>query len=362
MRSTLHIALATLLALGTGACGNLRNEPFRVGTVRGQLTEYDPAVALVALVGQPGLRSNVDAEGRFTLQGVPAGPVELFIVATANKAARVGVTVQGGQSVEVKNVATRAAGFFDFRVKAPQGERVTDAQVSVVGTPFQRLQLDTSGRLRVGPLPDACYGVTVSATGFPLLKAEACVGPGEKKELRLTLEADDQYIDRGCAVTGCADGLVCANDNKCVECYQNSHCSEGLTCRGSRCEGSGAQCTPCDGDWKCQPGTKCQDLPEGGAACVEKCNENGRGNDECAAGFTCQGKRCLPDTARFDGCQGLRGLNTRCTGDAQCQAQGLPDGLCVQNVCTVRCTSQRECPGSLRCENFAGIRVCRPRG
>jgi len=359
MRSTLHIALATLLALGAGACGNLRNEPFRVGTVRGQLTEYDPAVALVSLVGQPGLRSNVDAEGRFALEKVPAGPVELFIVATSDKAARVGVTVQGGQSVEVKNVATRAAGFFDLRVKAPPGELITGAQVSVVGTPFQRLQLDTSGHLRVGPLPDACYGVTVSAIGFPLLQAEACVGPGEKKEIKLTLEADENN-NRGCAVTGCADGLVCAHNNKCVECDQDSHCGEGLTCRGFRCEGSGAQCAPCNGDWKCQPGTKCQDLPEGGAACVEKCNDNGRGN-ECAAGFTCQGKRCLPDAARFEGCQGLRGLNTPCARDAQCQAQGLPGGLCVQDVCTVRCASERECPGSLRCEDFAAVRVCRPR-
>ncbi|WP_246357782.1 hypothetical protein [Pyxidicoccus fallax] len=198
MRSTLHnIAMAALLALGMAACGNLRNDPFRVGTVRGQLTEYDSAVAMVSLVGQPGVISKVDAEGRFALENVPAGPVELFIIATAAKATRVGVTVQGGQSIEVKDVAPRAAGFFEMRVKAKGGEKLTGAQVSVVGTPLQRLLLDDKGRLRVGPLPDGCYAVAVSAIGFPLVQAEACVGTGEQKELKVDLEADEDHVNRG---------------------------------------------------------------------------------------------------------------------------------------------------------------------
>ncbi|MFP2905278.1 carboxypeptidase-like regulatory domain-containing protein [Pyxidicoccus sp. 3LFB2] len=358
MRTTFHIAMATLLALVAGACGNLNNDPFRVGTVRGQLTEYDPAVALVSVVSQPGLRSNVDADGRFALERVPVGPVELFIVATAEKAARVGVTVQGGQSVEVKNVASKAAGFFDLKVKASQGERVTGAQVSVAGTPFQRLELDDKGRLRVGPLPDGCYAVTVSATGFPLVQAEACVGPGEKKEIKVDLEAAEDYINRGCVVTGCADGLVCAPNNRCRECYEDSHCGPGLSCKGFRCEGPGELCAPCDGDWKCKQGATCQELPEGGAACIAGC---GDGAEACAPGFTCQGDRCLPDASRFEGCHGLLGIGTQCDGDARCRDQGLTDGLCVGGSCTVPCASDSECPGSLRCEDSVAGRVCRSR-
>ncbi|QSQ24683.1 carboxypeptidase regulatory-like domain-containing protein [Pyxidicoccus parkwayensis] len=363
MRSTFHIAMAVVLAWGVGACGNITNDPFRVGTVRGQLTEFDSAVALVSLVGHPGVRSNVDAQGRFALEGVPAGPAELFIVATAEKAVRVNVTVQGGQSVEVKSVAPRAAGFFDMKVKASQGERLTGAQVSVEGTPFQRLLLDNSGQLRVGPLPDGCYEVTVSATGFPVTQAEACVGPGEKKELKLTLEADPEYVNRGCAVTGCADGLVCApTNNKCVECYADAQCGAGFSCRGFRCEGEGPQCTACNGNWQCAPSTSCQDLPEGGTACLAKCG-NGQGQEEeesgCDAGFTCQAGRCLPDAARFQGCGALLGLGMACDGDTRCQAQGLTDGRCVDGACTVPCTSERECPGSLRCLDSVAGRVCR---
>ncbi|MBZ4422385.1 carboxypeptidase-like regulatory domain-containing protein [Myxococcus sp. RHSTA-1-4] len=360
MRSTLHITMAALVALGMGACGNLRNDPFRVGTVRGQLTEYDAAVALVSLVGQPGVRSNVDAEGRFVLEGVPAGPAELFIVATAEKATRVGVTVQGGQSIDVKGVAPKDAGFFEMRVKSKGGELLTGAQVSVVGTPFQRLQLDSEGRLRVGPLPDGCYSVAVSATGFPMLQAEACVGPGEKKEIKVDLEAAEDYVNRGCVVTGCADGLVCAPNNKCVECHADSQCGEGLSCVGFRCEGPGAQCAACDGDWKCQAGSSCQELPEGVSACVVPCGSDS-GASTCDSGFTCQGGRCLPDAARFEGCHALPALNTPCDGDARCRDQGLTDGLCVEGACTVPCTTDRECPGTFLCEDSAAGRVCRPR-
>ncbi|MCP3143757.1 carboxypeptidase-like regulatory domain-containing protein [Pyxidicoccus xibeiensis] len=367
MRSTLHIAMTALLALGVSACGNLSNDPFRVGTVRGQLSEYDASVALVSLVGQPGVRSTVDAEGRFTLERVPAGAAELFIVATAEKAARVPVTVQGGYSVELKQVAPTAAGFFDLRVKASQGERVSGAQVAVVGTPFQRLKLDDKGRLRVGPLPDGCYGVSVSATGFPSLSAEACVGPGEKKEIKLELALAPDLVERGCAVTGCADGLVCAPNRRCVECHADSQCAEGLSCVGFRCEGPGPQCSPCDGDWKCQAGSRCADLPEGGTACVAECSaEGGEAEEEeeesvCAAGFTCQQGRCLPDAARFEGCHSLLRLGTPCDGDARCREQGLADGLCVDGACTVSCASQRDCPGSLKCEDSAAGRVCRQR-
>lgn len=362
MRSTFHIALAAVLALVTGACGNIQNEPFRVGTVRGQLTEFDAAVALVSLVGQPGVRSTVDEEGRFALEDVPAGPAELFIVATAHKALRMGITVQGGQSIEVKRVAPNAAGFFEMRVKATQGERVTGARVSVVGTPLQELLLDDSGRLRVGPLPDGCYVVTVSATGFPVTRAEACVVPGEKKDLKVTLEADPEHVNRGCAVTGCEDGLVCApTNNKCVECYEDSQCGAGLTCQGFRCEGSGAQCAPCDGDWKCKAGTVCQGLPDGSLVCLAKCGEGVGAEKGCDPGFTCQADRCLPDAARFEGCHALLGLDMPCNSDTQCREQGLSDGRCVGSACTIPCSTDKECPGELRCQDSTVGTVCRPK-
>jgi hypothetical protein len=355
MRSTLHNLAAALLPLFAAGCGNLENAPLRVGTVRGQLTDYDPAVALVSVVGEPGVLANVDAQGRFTLEGVPAGPAELFIVATREKAARLPVRVPGGDSVDVRSVVPGSAGFFDLRVKATQARRVTAGQVTVEGTPFQQLLLDGAGALRVGPLPDGCYGVTVKATGLLETRAEACVGAGEKKELKVTLDGDAD--GRGCVATGCEDGRVCAPNGRCEECIDDSQCGEGLSCNGFRCEGPGAQCAPCDGDWKCQAGASCQEVPGSGAVCVAQCGVSAA----CDAGFTCQGGQCLPDAARFSSCQALRQLDTPCDGDAACRGQGLADGMCVDGACTVPCASDRECPGSLRCLDSAAGRVCRPR-
>jgi hypothetical protein len=130
---------------------------------------------------------------------------------------------------------------------------------------------------------------------------------------------------------------------------------------GFRCEGPGPLCSPCDGDWKCQPGARCETLPEGGTSCVTECDEKEGSANACQPGFTCQRGLCLPDVARFEGCHSLLRLDTPCDGDARCRDQGLTDGLCVDGACTVPCTTNRDCPGALACEDSAAGRVCRPR-
>ncbi|WP_229908405.1 carboxypeptidase-like regulatory domain-containing protein [Comamonas sp. JC664] len=373
-----QIAWTSLLLVGAAACGNLENAPFRVGTVHGQLTESDAAVAMVSLVDQPGLSSHVEADGRFTLEGIPAGPAELFIVATADKAARVRVDVLGGQSVQVQPVSPTPAGFFDMRVKTTNGFRLSAAEVSVEGTPFQRLLLDARGRLRVGPLPDGCYTVQVVATGFPPTRAEACAGPGERKELKVDLEVDEALLNLGCEVVGCEEGLVCAPNSKCLECFGNSHCAPGLSCRGNRCEGPGPLCAPCTGDWQCAPGSHCEVLPEGSAACVSRCSAGDTDDDDdapsgaqslpdedcaarCAPGFTCQTGRCLPDAARFAGCHAVRRLDAPCTSNASCHELGLTDGICLRGACTVTCVADSDCPSQRRCGTSPAGLVCLPR-
>ncbi|WP_426753501.1 carboxypeptidase-like regulatory domain-containing protein [Myxococcus sp. Y35] len=372
MRSN-FIAVTALVVSGAVACGNLENAPFRVGTVHGQLTESDTSVALVSLVGQPGVSSHVAEDGRFTLEDVPAGPAELFIVATAEKAARVQVEVLGGQSVHVEPVAPTPAGFFDMRVRTTNGFRLSAAEVSVEGTPFQRLLLDAQGRLRVGPLPNGCYTVSVSARGFPTTLIEGCAGPGERKEVKVDLAVDDELLEQGCEAVGCEDGLVCAPNKKCLECFGNSHCGEGLSCRGNRCEGPGPLCAPCTGDWQCAPGTHCEVLPEGSAACVARCGGDddvpsvaraGRGEayaTGCHAGFTCESGRCLPDAARFAGCHALRQMDAPCTSNASCHELGLKDGICDRGACTVTCMEDSDCPGDRHCGTSAAGRICQPR-
>jgi len=361
MRSTLHIAMSALLLVGLGACGNLENAPLRVGTIQGQLTEFDPAVATVSLADRPEVSTSVDGLGRFSLEGVPTGPVDLFIIATADKATRVSVKVAGGQRVDVKRVAPRFAGFFDLKVKAPHGERVEGVRVSVQGTPFTELTLDGAGRLRVGPLPDGCYALSFVGEGFPQARSTACVGEGEKKELKLELEVASEFIDR-CSLTGCADGLVCGASGQCVECVEDGQCGEGMRCKGFRCGAVGPQCGACNKDGSCAPGAVCTMLPEGDTACVKECTESLDDEDlvasRCEAGFSCQHGRCLPDPARFLGCRAVAQFGAECADDARCRALGLAAGVCVGGRCTVPCAEDLECPGDSRCEDSAVGPLC----
>ncbi|WP_052518251.1 hypothetical protein [Archangium violaceum] len=239
-----QITYSVLMALAVvvSACGGFDNTPFRTGTVRGQLTEADPAVALVSLVGRPEVRSTVATDGTFVLERVPAGPGELFIVASASKAVRLPVVVPGGGSARLEEVVPRAAGFLELRVHAPGRQPLVEGWVSVTGMPFQRQPLAEDGTLRVGPLPEGCYTLEASATGFPVRTTETCVKESESKEVRIQLPNsdgsgdDEDILNRGCATSGCEHGALCASNGRCVECLSKEQCAPGLTCRDEQCQ------------------------------------------------------------------------------------------------------------------------------
>jgi hypothetical protein len=351
MRQTLDIALAVLLALSAAGCGDLENEPFLTGTVHGQLTESEQGVALVSVIGSPQLFSTVAPDGTFTLEHVPAGQAELFIVASQSKTLRQRLVVQGGQSVSVGLLAPREASFLSVHVKAPAHQSVAGARVFLAGTPVEQLALDETKRLLLGPLPDGCYSLGVALTNFPAVESQTCVEAGEHKEVKVELPAPAS----GCSVTGCAQSFLCAQSGQCVECLQDEQCGAGLSCRNSRCE-DGPVCTACEGDWKCRAGMSCQEVPDGGRACVEKCTDG----DECDEGFTCQTGRCLPDAAQFSGCSAYRGMGAACSADESCRDLGLVNGVCQAAQCTFRCNANQECPADYSCQVIPGGRMCLP--
>jgi hypothetical protein len=351
MGQRLHIAMAVLAAVGTVSCGGLDNAPFRAGTVHGQLSESDPSVAYVSVIGAPDVRSGMEPDGSFTLEQVPAGATELFIIAAANRALRQPLVVQGGQSISVGLLVPIEASFLSVRVRAPDHQRVVSGQVSVAGTPVRDQPLDDSGRLKIGPLPDGCYTLSISVPGFPDLDSETCVSAGEEKEVKVTLPTPAS----GCSETGCSDDFLCTQAGRCVECLEDSHCGPGLSCNNSRCEG-GPLCTPCDGDWKCRAGATCQELPEGGKGCVAGCATSGK----CKDGFTCTNSRCLPDASQYSGCGAYRSVGAPCTGDELCTGLGLANGVCLDGICTFRCTTNDECPDDYACAAGSSGRACRP--
>ncbi|MBN9684158.1 MULTISPECIES: hypothetical protein [unclassified Corallococcus] len=217
------LILLSSLGLGLGACGSLDNEPFRAGTVRGRLTEFDPAVALVTVLGAPTVRSGVDAQGRFTLEDVPSGPAELFVLATADKAARVPLIVQGGQSVEVANVSPRAGGSFFVKLHTRGNRKVSEATAIVDGTPIQASGLDDDSPRHLGPLPEGCYGLSISAPGFSPTSVQDCVGAGRQTVLNVELVPNGSSAEERCAFAGCGGDSRSAMEGPGVKGPEDSH-------------------------------------------------------------------------------------------------------------------------------------------
>lgn len=350
MRQTLHIAMAVLLTLSSLGCGELENAPFRIGTVHGRLAESDPGAALVSVMGTPQLSAPVEPDGSFVLKEVPAGEAELFIIASASKTLRVPMIVQGGQSISVGVLTPKEASFLSVRVKAPAHQPVEGAQVSLVGTPVEPLRPDEDGRLLIGPLPDGCYTLNVSLPGFPEVRSDTCVSAGERKQVKVNLPAPS----KGCKETGCSGDFLCMPNGQCVECTEDSHCGPGFSCHGSRCEGEGKACSSCEGNWQCKSGASCLELPDGVMACVAACG----GSKECEDGFVCQAGRCLPDSAQYMSCEAYRQVGTACGGDGECRGMGLVNGICAGGTCTLRCSTEDECPSDFSCEEAMGGRVC----
>ena len=245
MRNALLKVAVLLAAAGAlGACGSIDNAPLRVGTVRGRLTQVDPSLALVAVVGAPDISTPVGPNGRFELAGVPVGEAELFVLASAESALRLPVHVDGARAVEVGDVAPRPGGFLRLEVTAPGQQAVSAASVTVDGTPLRKVKIDKSGLVKVGPLPEGCYAVEVTAAGFPPRAQQSCVGAGEQKPVKVDLQDDPGYAQRGCQFSGCVEGAVCGPDGSCGQCTEDAHCPGGFAC--AEAPGGSGICQPQD--------------------------------------------------------------------------------------------------------------------
>lgn len=346
------------LAVATG-CGGFENQPLRTGAVRGRVEGALTGESLVSVMGSPEVRSLVDSDGSFELRQVPAGSLELFIVANRSAALRFLLEVQGGRVAETGTLTPEPAAFLEVSVHAPSGQSLEGAWVTVVGTPYAKVSLDPEGYARVGPLASGCYGLELHAPGLGDQSFEECVQAGEGKDLERELpDPDGSEGHEGCQEAGCQQGLRCAPDGRCVECTENGHCGAGLACVDFRCQGALLACASCSEDWQCGSGGACVEVGEHeGKACAPPCVAGG-----CAeGGLTCQGGACLPDPALFDGCYARRQVGSACDEAEACVRRGIVGGLCVDSRCTYRCVDSEDCPDGYECAAVSGARVCRPK-
>lgn len=209
MKPLLPIALAVL-----AACGGLENAPLRTGTVRGQLTGADGR-AVVGVLGNEALRTAPGPDGRFVLEGVPTGEVELLVVVNALQAQRLKVTVDSATILDVGTVQARESGAIELYAVAPGGQLLTGGTVSLVGTPFSSpiRGPENEGEMVV---PAGCYQGRVAVPGLGSALSSVCVEEGRRVERRISLAPPDGSVGReGCAVTGCSAGLTCSADRSC---------------------------------------------------------------------------------------------------------------------------------------------------
>ncbi|GHG72963.1 carboxypeptidase regulatory-like domain-containing protein [Comamonas sp. JC664] len=180
-----------LLAV-TGACGGFNNGPLGEGSVRGRILDADVDVAWVSVFGESELMTGVSSDGRFELEGVPARTVELFVLASRTRAARVQVVPRGARIIDVGDIDAPPGAFITVQLRSDDGSVPEEGEVEVEDTPFDDLPVDpATGELRVGPLPAGCYVLEVDAKEHAQKEEQVCVREGEERRLEVVLSRGD---------------------------------------------------------------------------------------------------------------------------------------------------------------------------
>jgi hypothetical protein len=207
------LTASTCLAL-LSACGSLDNEPFKTGTLRGQMTGHDGS-ALVAVIGRDDLVTTPDADGRWQLVGVPLGRQDLLIIVAARQAQRVSVEVSGASTVDVGVAQPKPTVNFELYVRAPGGQRVAGT-VSLLGTPLTQTIRGIENEVHFY-VPAGCYQARAVVVGLGEKVTEQCLAEGAVViERTVTMDVPDGSAGReGCVVAGCAGALSCEPDLSC---------------------------------------------------------------------------------------------------------------------------------------------------
>lgn len=204
---------ALLLACLLCGCGGLQNEPFTRGSIAGRLVNAD-SQAVVSIIGQPEFSTRPDADGAFTLEDVPAGDVELFIVVNGLRAQRQQVTVSGGSVSQLGSVEGAAASYLTVEYEGPEYLRLYEVSIELKNTPVPVAHTQEGLRWVV---PAGCYLAHGEARGLRPVEAELCVVEGEDKFVELhPLPPDGTQGNEGCVVGDCDFGSTCQSDGSCM--------------------------------------------------------------------------------------------------------------------------------------------------
>lgn len=366
--------LTTLPLVLAAACGALESPDLGHGEVAGRVDGAAPG-GWVYPLGAPERKVALAPDGRFRLEGLPAGPVRLVLFDGGLRAEVVEVEVPGaGRAVVARSAAAMSlAGRLVVTV-------VPDGGVTPVGPRYRVRGTDQAGVAHpdgsavLFPLPAGAYDLDTEMAGFQGASDGVAVTAGTTGgvEVRLKVATSGTL---GCA----ANGELCRNDLRC-------DLSDGLcyACRLDRDDcGPGASCDPETRFCTVAPGATAapvcyvcaDDAACGGEAAGAYCERaagapsgycSRRGG--CPAGFALDASDPLaPRCLAVLGCHTyFEEFGEGCFSDETCDEQdGIAGGFChgadrdagVPGTCTATCTRDADCILSgFRCD--PADRVC----
>ncbi len=107
----------------------------------------------------------VDASCGFRIDGLAPGKVELFAVASQKAVALIDVDIAAAQLLDVGAVATSNGSFVHVRVSAPSHQKLVGTLIAP-DVPLTATELGASGMVSIGPFPQGCFRLEVTANGL----------------------------------------------------------------------------------------------------------------------------------------------------------------------------------------------------
>lgn len=156
------------------------------GGVVGRITDSTSGLPIPgATVGYPGGTAVADADGRYAIAGLPAGPIQLTVGATGYVSTQVQTVVPSGSTATADVALTPSATYITGEVTdATSGVVLVGATVQVVGGPSTTT--DAQGRYRLD-VPAGSYDLTASATGYEPASGPVIVTAGVYSTLDVAL-------------------------------------------------------------------------------------------------------------------------------------------------------------------------------
>jgi hypothetical protein len=196
----MRTVLATL-AIGLAACGGLESPDLSTGAIAGRVAPVSPGGRAYVL-GLPGVRAELDAEGAFFLQPVPVGAAAVVVF---DGDARAGLLTAVVHGAEVTWVGPAPAPASDSAPQAPgsansalplaatilarasaTGTPVPGVRFTVEGTDLAGVAPDPTGDAVLAPLPPGTFELVARADGFAEARKLVEVRSGESVTVDVT--------------------------------------------------------------------------------------------------------------------------------------------------------------------------------